>query len=338
MRIVFSRPRTLELAREARLPSDFVGVADELQLANDCEQRCWRRFADRATKLRLLLRLLPCLCGADCVVTGRYGEEFSIFRGLLGLRHPPFILLDFEWRHKHRSTFRRLASKLIHRLIARGATKLGVFCKEEAVRYSEWYGIVPEKFVWVPYCTGIEPTDFPASDNGYIFSGGSYDRDWPTFFSAVHDLPAKVRIAASPSTVPSLQPSLANVTLLGRVAHDDFYRQIAGASLVVLSLTDNQLRFPGLRTYVSAMRLGKCVIINEPIGARSYISNGETGILVKQGDAGELRRAILSMLENEPRRSAIAQRAREYAAQHFSMESYFRRLESLAAEVIGNRG
>ena len=107
------------------------------------------------------------------------------------------------------------------------------------------------------------------------------------------------------------------MVLLGRISRHEFQQQMTGSQLVVLALIDNQLRFPGLRTYVAAMRLGKCVIVNEPIGARSYISDGETGILVKQHDANELRRATMSMLEDDSRRTAIAQRAKEQCRKTF---------------------
>jgi glycosyltransferase involved in cell wall biosynthesis len=184
----------------------------------------------------------------------------------------------------------------------------------------------------MPYCTGVHAEDYPASEGGHIFSGGNWDRDWPTLFDAIRGLNVEVRIAAARKTVPvDIAPP--NVTLLGGVSADEFHRQLASATLVVLSLRDLGLRLPGIRTYVAAMRLGKCVILNDPVGARSYIQDGVTGVLVPPKDPEALRSAIAKLLHNAELRSTIANSARSFAARHFTMEMYFNRIREVLREV-----
>lgn len=102
-------------------------------------------------------------------MTGRYGDEFALLRAVVGLRRARFVLLDVEYCYKHNGAIRSAVSRIGHRLIARGATKLGMFCKEEAIRYSEWYGIKSDKFIWLPSSTAVDPARFSATDGDYLF-------------------------------------------------------------------------------------------------------------------------------------------------------------------------
>jgi glycosyltransferase involved in cell wall biosynthesis len=264
----------------------------------------------------------------DVLVTGRCGQVYAALRGLLPWRAKPHVLLGAEWLHRHRKWWRRLVSVCDHRLIARGSWKIQVFCESEAADYAEYYGIDPDKFVWIPYCTDADAGRYPVTEGDYLFTGGTQDRDYDTLFRAVEGLPAELRVAAREDRVPA-HARPANVRLLGRLPGDDFWSALAGARVVVLSLDAGVMRRPGVITYVTAMRLGKCVVVNDPRGAPSYVADGKTGLVVPARDPAALRQAVVRVLEDDGLRTRLGASARDFAAEQFSAGRYAADLTAL---------
>jgi glycosyltransferase involved in cell wall biosynthesis len=264
----------------------------------------------------------------DVLVTGRCGQVYAALRGLLPGSCKPHVLLGVEWLHRHRRWWRRLISVWDHRLIARGAWKIQVFCESEAADYANYYGIDRNKFVWIPYCTDVDDRRYPADEGDYVFSGGTQDRDYDTLFRAVDGLPAEVRVAVRADRVTAGRLP-ANVRLLGRLSKDDFWTALAGARVVVLSLDPDVMRRPGVITYVTAMRLGKCVVVNDPRGARSYVADGKTGLMVPARDPAALRAALRRVLDDGGLRRRLGASARDFAAEHFAPGRYAADLATL---------
>lgn len=144
-------------------------------------------------------------------------------------------------------------------------------------------------------------------------------RDYETLFHAVKDIPIEVKIVA-PTDKIDKRFIAKNMTLLGTLSSQEYYTAMAQSKLVVLSLEPNLRRSPGVITYVSAMKLGKAVIVNEIEGSKSYIMNGKTGVLVKPRDPEAMRNAIVTLLTNDELRKQIAHDAYSYAAEHFSKD------------------
>lgn len=255
------------------------------------------------------------------VITGRYGEYFALFQGLVPFFRKDHLLLDIEWLgNDGQNRYLNHLKKIIKRFIARGAGRIGVFCEAEGRNYSAYYGIERSKFVWVPYCTDLETDDFDVREDDYIFTGGFEQRDWETFFHAVKDIPAEVRIAAPAGRMDRRFVS-GNMTLLGVLSPRQYYEAMAKSKLVALSLEPDLRRCPGVTTYVSAMKLGKAVVVNETEGSGSYITGGKTGLVVRPRDPMAMRRAIETLLADDGLRRRIAHEARIYATEHFSNDS-----------------
>ena len=287
MSILFTRPATLDLS-SSRLPDGYCEIAKEESLSDRVAQHRFGALAQVLARISLAVWVSRSVRKNDAIVTGRYGEGLALARGVCGIGCPPMVLLDVEWTCPRAALSRALRIAL-HRMVARGVAKIGVFCEAEAGRYSRFYGIPPRKFAWVPFCCDAVTDGFSGSGGNYIFAGGNHDRDWPTLFAAVASLPVEVRIATdranlSRASIPE------NVIVLPPLSRSEWARQVRDARIVVVAVSDYGMRFPGVRAYVEAMRLGKCVIVNDPEGAGSYIRDGDTGILVKQRDASDLRR------------------------------------------------
>ncbi len=329
--VAVSKPMTARFP--VRLPFTCRVVADESALTLRWGRRFRPPFGDLVTQLAVVWALLGQRHRVDAMVAGRYADLLALLQALLPVGRRPLLLLDNEWVIAPRPFLRRVLVRLVRRLTARGAARLQVFCEAEADCYAEHFGISRDKFVWIPYCPPDAEVDLEVSEGNYVFSGGVHERDWITFAEAVKDIPVEVRIAAPPEHVPEALRS-SNMVFLGRIPRAEYMRQLAGCKLLVLSVT-SVVRFPGVITYAYAMRLGKCVLINEPLGARSYISDGVTGRIVASGDATELREAAKTLLEDDALRQRLGRQARSFAERELTADAYWARVSRAVSEVVG---
>jgi glycosyltransferase involved in cell wall biosynthesis len=88
--------------------------------------------------------------------------------------------------------------------------------------------------------------------------------------------------------------------------------------------------------YVEAALAGKPVIACQAGGAPEIIIHGETGLLVPPPDnVDALTAAILAVLENRDRASAMGARGRELALSRFGWPKYLARLSDLYDRILG---
>jgi glycosyltransferase involved in cell wall biosynthesis len=325
MKVLYSQPLTAP--KQAPLPVGFEQFGSESDLSSEFARRFpWlHASSERLLRVCLAVKLMASRERFDAVVTGRYGDFFALLQGLLPFGRRPHLLLDVEWLDREGSSTRKLLSRWFRRRVVQGTTRIKVFCHSEARDYARQFKVDATKFVWIPYCTeasaapDVEPGDF-------IFASGYHHRDYATLLAAVAGLPVELRIAAPESEFRSIQvPS--NVKVLGLLAAHHYWRTLAECRFVVLSLHPNILRRPGVITYVGAMRMGKCVVVNEPVGASSYIDHGQTGFLVPPAEPEALRDQILTLLTDPELAHAVGMKAERVAAERFTPAQYFEAIE-----------
>jgi glycosyltransferase involved in cell wall biosynthesis len=333
MKVLYSRPLT---APKIPLPPYFHHVEDESDLSWRFAQRFpgSGRYSEHLAGLWLALTLLRLRRGFEVVVTGRYGEWFALLQSFVPFGRRPHLLLDIEWYESHSSAWRQKFNRWLHRRIVQSATRLQVFCHVEARNYARYFGVEESKFIWIPYCTDANPSaGVPSAEAVFIFTSGVHQRDYSTLLKAVAGLPVELRIAAPRTEFRSLDVP-ANVTLLGELGADDYWNTLTSARFVVLSLHPETLRRPGIITYAGAMRMGKCVVVNDPAGAASYIRNGDTGFLAPASDAGALRQQICFLLDHPETVSAVGKNAQEAARALFSSAQYVIDLENALRQTM----
>jgi glycosyltransferase involved in cell wall biosynthesis len=284
-------------------------------------------------RLWLALSLLLKRRRYDAVVTGRYGEFFAVLQSLWPFGRRPHLLLDVEWYAAHTSGWRRRLNRELHRRVGSCTTRIQVFCRVEARNYSEGFAIDADRFIHIPYCCDLPNVPPVFSNENYIFTGGLHHRDYDTLLQAARHLPVELRIAAPvehfrATTLPD------NVTLLGVVQPSEYWRAMMNARLVVLSLEEGIARCPGVITYVAAMRMGKCVVVNEPTGAVDYIQDGITGFVVPPRDPAALSAVINALLENPALIEATARNALTSARQNFSGTRYWELVYHAVDEMV----
>ncbi len=334
MDVLLSLPLTAP--RHAVWPASFHAVCDESDLSDRFERRFVRlgRGADWLAQAYLAWTLLRKRSRFDVVVTGRYGEYFAVLQSLLPFGKRPHLLLDVEWLAVEGRPWRRALNRWLHRRMVAGASRVQVFCRAEASNYARHFGVSESKFVSIPYSSDAQPIPLasPPCSGGYVFACGDHQRDYPTLLAAVAGLPVEVRIAARESSLGSLElPE--NVKLLGRVREDEYWRVVAGCRFLVVPVRPGLLRYSGVKTYAEAMHAGKCIVVNDPFGASSYIEHGKTGFLVQPEDPAALRRQICELLASPETVEAVGASARKAALERLSGAAYVRTLTGIVSEV-----
>jgi glycosyltransferase involved in cell wall biosynthesis len=77
--------------------------------------------------------------------------------------------------------------------------------------------------------------------------------------------------------------------------------------------------------------MGKAVICSRTRGQTDVVVDGETGVYVTPGDSGQLRAAIVRLLEDPARAEAIGASGRSYVERECDVTVYARRLATVVA-------
>jgi glycosyltransferase involved in cell wall biosynthesis len=109
-------------------------------------------------------------------------------------------------------------------------------------------------------------------------------------------------------------------------------RQMANASMFVLSS-----RFEGLpMVLLEAMRAGLPVVAFDcPTGPREVVADGETGLLIEDGDEAALGAAMLRLIDDEALRRRFGAAGRRRVESEYTMDAVGSRWEALIADAAG---
>lgn len=280
------------------------------------------------SKWQLLTRLIRAARHHDAVVLdGSVGLRAAyvdvIAAGLIARRRnaPVVVLADCTWK-RGRWWLDRLACRLGIRAVDACKITYCVLSTEEIERFPSHWGVNAERVAFTPWCytLPLEELNKPGSEDGGVFAGGNSMRDYTTLIEAAHNLPAQVTIAANFGP-GSMLPSNVRV---GSVSHSRFVELMHRASVVVVPLQQGAERSAGQQTYLNAMAMGKAVVVTDSPGARDYILDRKTGIVVPPGMSKELAAAIRWVLNpaNQVEVNRMRERARIEARDRFSPADY----------------
>lgn len=186
--------------------------------------------------------------------------------------------------------------------------------REEAKVLKDMYPEKADKIAFIPFgCDTKYWQSHPAlavEEDLIVSVGRDPGRDWKTLLAAVSDLPAKVQLTLPPERLAREGTVPANVTT-SALDPAELTILFARAGVVVLPLAP---RYPhdtmGLSTLVEAMAMGKAVVATDTETMRTYLTHGEHGILVPQGDAKAMHTAIMDLLHDKAKRRRLGQAAR----------------------------
>jgi glycosyltransferase involved in cell wall biosynthesis len=246
----------------------------------------------------------------------------------------PIFLIGFIYtRRKSRfATFvRRLYFKLVLSLTS------GVVCHStlETVRYARLFGLEGKPFEVVPFALNVERSSaIDVHSGGYALSAGRAERDYGLLSRAWTEVPLDLHIVCD-TAAPLLDvlPS-PRIKLLRACFGDDYFRQIAGADFVVVTLKDKELS-AGQMVLLQSAALGKAVIISRTPTTEEYGEHLRTLYFVEHGSEQALRDAVLHLARDPELRARIGAAARERYEERHTVVAYTNGILSAIERMLG---
>jgi glycosyltransferase involved in cell wall biosynthesis len=243
---------------------------------------------------------------------GASGILFAWLQAMFPWGRKPHVMIDCNW-YESPSGWKNRLKALRVRWAARSVERFVVWASHEREDYARAFGLPPEQLEYVPFHTTLHNYEYQVRDDGYVFAGGNYDRDYPTLIEAVRDLNVPVWIATT------RQEQIAGVDVPRHVRVEGtteagFRQAMAAAHLVVVPMQKGLLHSGGQQTCLNGMLLGKPTIAVGRKWAVDFITDGVDGLIVDYEDPSELRRAVRWVLNHPEAARAMGERARERAA------------------------
>jgi glycosyltransferase involved in cell wall biosynthesis len=287
-----------------------------------------RRWADNlagaVAAVRMFLRRRHC----HGVVTdgGASGTLFALLQGLCPWGRKPHVMVDCNW-YLTGSRLRDRLKALRLRLAARSVTRFVVWASHEVEDYSRAFGIPADRFAYVPFHDTVRNYQYEIRDDGYLFAGGNYDRDYPTLVEAVRGLDLPVWIATTRPEQLAGVDLPPNVRVEGTTV-EGFRQAMAAARLVVVPMKGGLLHSGGQQTCLNAMLLGKPTIAVGRKWAVDFIDDGVNGLIVDYDDPQYLRKAVCRLLDDPVAARRMAEAGRAHA-ERFTTERTMRAVYDL---------
>lgn len=196
-------------------------------------------------------------------------------------------------------------------------------------------GIPPERIYFVNYQVdhifwGPEQAGVSGGqEDDLVVTAGAEMRDYPTLIEAIRGTGLRCHIAADHVrfslgrriNAEGLKKMAGAGVTVGAVSLPELRKLYARARFVVMPLQPSNTNH-GLTVILEAMAMGKAVICSKTEGQVDVIRDGETGLLVAQGDPEALR-AVMISLRNDPERARrIGAAARAYIEKYHTIDEF----------------
>ncbi len=260
----------------------------------------------------------------------------QLLHALYPFRKPKWVMLDFSvlgligegrtWKQR------------IMRFLARRADGIIAVDKMEERLLKERFPEKGDSITFIPLSVdaGFSRPGQDIPEKGNIFSPGrDPGRDFKTLFKALEGLDCRLFITTRPWTLKKLQPVPSFVNCVD-LTHQEFLHEYDKAQIVIIPLdTRSGLNNAmGGSTVLEAMSMGKAIIATRTPMMSSYITDGVNGILVPEGDADALRRAVVSVLDDPTKRASLGKKAREFAVNECSPDVFTERLFEYFKRIV----
>lgn len=204
-------------------------------------------------------------------------------------------------------------------------------------------GVSPEKLFVRP--NAVDAVKMPGSTSekqpyALYFGRLSPEKGLRTLLRAFEEVaPAQLKIAGAGPMEDELrqyirEKKLDNVEIVGFVSGEDKWHLLKNASFAIIpsewheNLPVSALEFFAAGTAILASRMG---------GLPSIVSEGETGLLFKAGDAKEIAEKVRYMFSRPFEVEQMGKRARAAAETRYSKERNYQDLMKIVEKVLGNR-
>ena len=260
----------------------------------------------------------------DIVFTSSaYGTQLiRTLLSYLGIRKPLWVMHDFGIISLIGG--RRSLREKVLRWVTSRASGIVTVTRTDVVRLQREFPHLTEHIKYIPFGVDLEffkPNSAEAREFIIFTAGFDPDRDWKTFISASRNLDVLVNIETRPERILQYLP-LPSHFKQSKSNMQELALRYAQSSIFVLPLdTSSGVNDAmGCTTIMEAMASGCSIIATDTPTIASYITNGETGLLVPEGDVDALHTAIVQLLQDDALRVQLGKNARSYAETHLDAE------------------
>ncbi len=217
--------------------------------------------------------------------------------------------------------------------------------REEAEDLQKLFPHIKERIQFIPL--GVD-TDFFKSQTDSSIKGSKGDkaraslmtsgfdpaRDYKTLIAACKGIDAPVVVTTRIARAKKL--SLPTNFIMKELSPRDLVKEYDAAAIFVLCLDihDGTNDAAGCSTLVETMAMGKAIVATRTPTVESYITDGETGLLVEQGDVAGLKRAIERLLGDASLRQRLGTNARDFAVKNCGADIFAAKLAAFFAEIV----
>jgi glycosyltransferase involved in cell wall biosynthesis len=286
---------------------------------------------------RLVARGLHGLGGYEWLEAQRYGERTADLVmcwderiGVPTAHRGGAVALGVIWltdRTRFRAAHRLAAGPALRR-----ARRVWALSSAQLPVLRDGFGVCQERLHHLLF--GIDASFFtPAgspAESGLVLSvGNDRHRDYDTVLRAMVEVK---RTAAFSRLELVTRQQVAVPAGLGvrrvELSHDALRERYRAASVVTVALRPN-LHVSGITVALEAMATGRPLVITDTPGMGDYVTHGETGLLVKPGDADAFAAAVTSLLQDPDRAAAMGVAGRKAVEDRFNTEAQAQRLTDI---------
>lgn len=265
-----------------------------------------------AAPLRATRRLLPALGRADVVVATTTGTAMALatWRATRLLRRPLVGivagLVNDPWRPLRRATTLHLLGRM-HAVVYGEGELQGLLERSRRLAgrvHVNTFGVDTE--FWTP--AGGEHS------GDVLAIGNDGHRDWATLLRAAPEIPARIRVFTRHPRPGELPPNVTweKADWHRQVLSDDEVRDLYRRAAVVVVPVRDVPQPSGQSVSLQAMACARPVVLSRTRGlwAPATLRDGDNISLVPPGDSGALAEAVIGLLGDSRRASAIGAAAR----------------------------
>lgn len=278
----------------------------------------------------------------DAIVLGSDVEVWvcACARILLPWKRPKLVLLGFIYTARSSRIYSWLR-KSYYFLTLSNCTRVICHSRFEIDRYADIFRGLGSRFAFVPFGGHVEGweemaiEELEARDGRpfRIFSAGRSGRDYRTLAVALGDEDFDLTIVCDDWEAVTGIPERENLRILRNCYGKEYLDQLRGCDVVVVPLAVDNIS-AGQMVLVQAMAYGKAIVVTRTPTVEDYVTDGQQGLMVRPGDAEEMRRAIRRLRDNNLMSLRLRKAARNAYEQRFSQKAYIRNL----VDVIQNVG
>ena len=259
----------------------------------------WRSFG--AARQSLLNGVHP-----DAVVISSDVEAlvFGLVRRWPGAAQARIVLMPFIFTGRQSQLMNRLRL-YYYRIVMRRVSLAICHSAQEVGVYERLFAGCGTCFVFVRWGTDVPSAskirasrgDPAGWDRPVVVAAGKSGRDYRMLAAATEGLPCQVVIVCNDESVLAGVVERPGLTILRSSFGLDYLWQLLNADVVVVPLAATDIS-AGQMVFIQAMALGRPLVVTRLPAAADYLVDGETALLVPQGDVAAMREAIERLLSD----------------------------------------